>query len=296
MAVFLLSYIPVTLYGSYLMYTDLVQTGCDPSGAVLTNETCSPSAFEVFGALMGITFGGAVLPQISASLEAFMGSRSACFHALIAINRKTPRDGQDEKVVKRDVLKIKSLQSRSKSLCLPKYVIDSSSLDGLKPKKVSGSIQFKNVSFSYPTRLQAEIYNGLNLDIKAGTTLALCGPSGGGKSTIVQLIERFYDPSAGTITLDGNNLQSLNVRWLRQQIGLVSQEPKLFAMSIEENIKVGRPTATKKEVVEAAKKANAHDFIQSFAQGNTFSFTSFNFQSSNKVIRIVITNYSMSLY
>ena len=216
MAVFLLSYIPVTLYGLYLMYTDLVQTGCDPSGAVLTNETCSPSAFEVFGALMGITFGGAVLPQISASLEAFVGSRSACLHALIAINRKTPRDGQDEKSVKRDVLKIKSLQSRSKSLCLPKYVIDLSSLDGLRPKKVSGSIQLKNVSFSYPTRLQAEIYNGLNLDIKAGTTLALCGPSGGGKSTIVQLIERFYDPSTGTITLDGDNLQSLNVRWLRQ--------------------------------------------------------------------------------
>ncbi|OEU13357.1 P-loop containing nucleoside triphosphate hydrolase protein [Fragilariopsis cylindrus CCMP1102] len=237
MAVFLFNYIPVTLYGSYLMYTDLAETGCDPSGAVSNNESCSPRAFEVFGALMGITFAGAVLPQISASLEAFS----------------------------------KSLQRRSTTLSLPTYAIDTSSPDGVKPESVMGHIKFKNVSFSYPTRLQAEVYNGLDLDIKPGTTVALCGPSGGGKSTIIQLLERFYDPSSGKITLDGIDLKSLNVKWLRQQIGLVSQEPKLFAMSIKDNIKIGRPSATFEEIVEAAKKSNAHDFIESFAEGKLCS-------------------------
>jgi ATP-binding cassette subfamily B (MDR/TAP) protein 1 len=91
--------------------------------------------------------------------------------------------------------------------------------------------------------------------------------SGGGKSTVVQLIERFYDPSSGSITLDGHNLKDLNVKWLRQHIGLVSQEPKLFACSIKDNIKINRPNATQEEVETAAKKANAHDFIMSFPDG-----------------------------
>lgn len=91
--------------------------------------------------------------------------------------------------------------------------------------------------------------------------------SGGGKSTVVQLLERFYDPTSGSISLDGREIKDLNVKWLRQNIGLVSQEPKLFACSIRDNIKIGCPNATQEEIEAAAKKANAHDFVSSFPNG-----------------------------
>jgi len=270
MAIFMFAYVPLTLYGTYLMYKEVGATGCDPSGTLSSfdppNESCNATAFEVFGALMGVTFGGAVLPQISGAVEEFIGARSACFPALVAMYRKTTREGETES--KKDEKTRKSLQMRSSSVSLPSYVIDSSSPNGLvKSKAAEGDIEFKDVSFRYPTRLEVDVYNGLNLKIKAGSTVALCGPSGGGKSTIIQLLERFYDPSSGLITLDGTDLRKLNVKWLRQQIGLVSQEPKLFAMSIRDNIKVGRPDATFEEVEEAARKANAHEFILSFPDG-----------------------------
>lgn len=105
----------------------------------------------------------------------------------------------------------------------------------------------------------------LRQSYKHFTVLCLC--SGGGKSTVVQLLERFYDPSSGSISLDGHELKDLNVKWLRQHIGLVSQEPKLFACSITDNIKIGCPDATQEEVEAAARKANAHDFISSFPDG-----------------------------
>lgn len=98
---------------------------------------------------------------------------------------------------------------------------------------------FRNVCFSYPTRPENKIFSGLNLSIKQGETIALVGPSGCGKSTVVQLLERFYDPDSGTIELEGNNLKELNVKWLRDQFGLVSQEPTLFDTTIAENIKYG---------------------------------------------------------
>ena len=104
--------------------------------------------------------------------------------------------------------------------------------------------------------------NGYNLEIAAGTTVALVGASGSGKSTAIQLVERFYDPDSGSVTLDGVDLKKLNVRWLRQQIGLVGQEPVLFAGTISENIAYGKPGASKDEVVAAAKMSNAFGFIQ----------------------------------
>jgi ATP-binding cassette subfamily B (MDR/TAP) protein 1 len=111
------------------------------------------------------------------------------------------------------------------------------------------------------------VFTNLSLDIKAGYTVVIVGSSGCGKSTFVQLIERFYDPTSGSITIDGNDLKTLNVKWLRQQIGLVSQEPKLFDSSIQDNIKMGCPEATQEQIEEVAKKANAHDFILSFPKG-----------------------------
>ena len=140
--------------------------------------------------------------------------------------------------------------------------IDSFSVEGLKLTGVEGRIEVSNVTFAYPTALQKLVCKGYSLSVAAGTTVALCGPSGSGKSTLIQLLERFYDPLSGSITLDGVDLKTLNVRWLRSQMGLVSQEPLLFQGTVAQNIAYGKPgVATQAEIEEAAKMANAHDFI-----------------------------------
>jgi len=139
--------------------------------------------------------------------------------------------------------------------------------DGATLKDVQGTVALRDVSFAYPARRDHLVYKGLNLSIEAGTTVALVGPSGCGKSTCVQLIERFYDPDAGSVLLDGVDIRTLNVRWLRQNIGLVSQEPVLFTGSISDNIKNGKDSATQADVEAAAKMANADSFIRSFPDG-----------------------------
>lgn len=98
-------------------------------------------------------------------------------------------------------------------------------------------------------------------------TFSFSNCSGGGKSTVVKMLERFYDPTDGSVSLDGTNLKDINVKHLRSMIGYVGQEPTLFATSIEKNIRYGNPAATKEEVEEAARLANAHDFISSFSDG-----------------------------
>ena len=102
----------------------------------------------------------------------------------------------------------------------------------------------------------------MNLDVYKGQTVALVGSSGCGKSTTVQLLQRFYDPDDGAILIDGTDIRLLNVQWLRQHIGVVSQEPVLFATSIAENIRFGRENVTQQEIDDACKEANAYDFIQ----------------------------------
>ncbi|KAM3576986.1 hypothetical protein VYU27_001127 [Nannochloropsis oceanica] len=138
---------------------------------------------------------------------------------------------------------------------------------GLTLPTVNGRLELKNVDFTYPSRPEAKIFKKFNLAVEAGTTVALVGASGSGKSTVVQLVERYYDPQRGSVTLDGHDLKGLNVRWLRQQIGLVSQEPILFVGTIAENIAYGLPSASRESVIAAAKAANAHDFILSFPSG-----------------------------
>lgn len=131
-----------------------------------------------------------------------------------------------------------------------------------------GNIEFKNVSFSYPTRPEQEVLRNFSLSIPAGSIVALVGVSGGGKSTVAQLLERFYDVNKGSITIDGVDLQSLDPSWLRGRvIGFINQEPVLFATSVMENIRYGFPDATDAEVIEAAKTANAHEFINAFPNG-----------------------------
>ncbi|XP_049809970.1 ATP-dependent translocase ABCB1-like [Schistocerca nitens] len=145
--------------------------------------------------------------------------------------------------------------------------ISSVSDEGDKPHYARGDITFKNVHFEYPSRRRVQILQGLNLKVKAGETVALVGCSGCGKSTCIQLIQRFYDPRLGSVELDGRDLRTLNVGWLRSQIGVVGQEPVLFQTTIAENIRNGRDDCTMEDIEEAAKTANAHGFISKLPQG-----------------------------
>jgi ATP-binding cassette subfamily B (MDR/TAP) protein 1 len=145
--------------------------------------------------------------------------------------------------------------------------IDSESGAGNVLDTVAGEVEFKNVEFYYPSRPKSPVFVNFSLRVPAGSTVALVGASGSGKSTVIALLERFYDPSAGKVTLDGVDIRRLQLKWLRAQMGLVSQEPALFAMSIRENILFGKEDATEEEVVAAAKAANAHSFISQLPQG-----------------------------
>uniref|UniRef100_A0A8C7NA97 ATP-binding cassette sub-family B member 5 n=1 Tax=Oncorhynchus kisutch TaxID=8019 RepID=A0A8C7NA97_ONCKI len=139
--------------------------------------------------------------------------------------------------------------------------IDSSSKEGHKPDCVRGDIEFKNIHFSYPSRKDVKILQGVNLTVPRGKTIALVGASGCGKSTTIQLLQRFYDPDSGEITLDGRDIRTLNVKWLRENMGIVSQEPVLFGTTIAENIRYGREDATDEDIERAVREANAYDFI-----------------------------------
>uniref|UniRef100_A0A8C6F7D2 Phosphatidylcholine translocator ABCB4 n=1 Tax=Monodon monoceros TaxID=40151 RepID=A0A8C6F7D2_MONMO len=143
-------------------------------------------------------------------------------------------------------------------------LIDSHSEEGLRPDKFEGNVTLNEVVFNYPTRPNVPVLQGLTLEVKKGQTLALVGSSGCGKSTVVQLLERFYDPLAGTVLLDGQEAKKLNIQWLRAQLGIVSQEPILFDCSIADNIAYGDNSRSVKmpEIVSAAKAANIHPFIE----------------------------------
>ncbi|XP_072639928.1 ATP-binding cassette sub-family B member 5 isoform X4 [Canis lupus baileyi] len=145
-----------------------------------------------------------------------------------------------------------------------KPAIDNFSTTGYKPECIEGTVEFKNVSFNYPSRPSVKILKDLNLKIKSGETVALVGPSGSGKSTIVQLLQRLYDPDNGFIMVDENDIRTLNVQHYREHIGVVSQEPVLFGTTIHNNIKYGRDGVTNEEIKKAAKEANAYDFIMAF--------------------------------
>ncbi|CAF1013430.1 unnamed protein product [Adineta ricciae] len=134
---------------------------------------------------------------------------------------------------------------------------------GLKKEHLTGSIQFCNVHFSYPTRSNVPILDGVSFNVDHGQTIALVGASGSGKSTCIQLLQRFYDYQSGAILLDGVKVNDYNLQWLRQHIGVVSQEPILFQTTIRENILFGCQSATDEQIYEAAKMANAHNFIMS---------------------------------
>ncbi|KAM1058753.1 hypothetical protein TB2_023158 [Malus domestica] len=145
--------------------------------------------------------------------------------------------------------------------------IDSDNMEGEILEDVSGEVEFKHVEFAYPSRPESIIFKDFNLTVPAGKTVALVGGSGSGKSTVIALLQRFYDPLGGEILLDGVAINKLQLKWLRSQMGLVSQEPALFATSIKENILFGKEDAGIEEITEAGKAANAHNFISQLPQG-----------------------------
>lgn len=130
---------------------------------------------------------------------------------------------------------------------------------------VKGNIEYKNVSFSYNEK--NNVLDNINIMIEAGKNVALVGPSGGGKTTLCSLLPRFYDVTSGAITIDGKDIRDVTLESLRNSIGIVQQDVYMFAGSIKENIKYGKPDATDEEIIEAAKEANIHDFIMTLQYG-----------------------------
>ena len=140
---------------------------------------------------------------------------------------------------------------------------DPDATDIISPK---GEIEFKNVTFEYPDD-HNEVFSNLNLKIHTGEKVAIVGPSGGGKTTLCNLIPRFYDPTGGTITIDGRDIKKITLKSLRKNIGMVQQDVYLFSGTIFENIRYGRPDASRDEVIEAAKRAGADEFIRELKNG-----------------------------
>jgi ATP-binding cassette subfamily B protein len=151
----------------------------------------------------------------------------------------------------------------------PKDDDDDTPTPNLKPESMEGSIEFQDVTFAYPSRPDIMVLNGFSLKIAPNTTTALVGSSGAGKSTVVSLLQRFYDVDSGSITVDGNNLCDLDLQWLRRHIGYVQQEPQLFGLTVRENLLYGvdRKDVSQEEVEQACMDANAHDFICAWPNG-----------------------------
>lgn len=128
-------------------------------------------------------------------------------------------------------------------------------------ERIKGRIELKKVDFAYPSRPQTLVLREFSLDVKAGTSIGLVGSSGCGKSTVIGLIQRFYDAERGVVKIDGIDIRELDIIQYRRFTAVVSQDPMIFSGTIRDNLTFGKPEATEDEIIEAAKAANAHDFI-----------------------------------
>lgn len=138
---------------------------------------------------------------------------------------------------------------------------------GIKKDKLEGEIEFRNVEFTYPSRPISQILKGMSIKLLKNKKNAFVGESGCGKSTCMQLLERFYDPDFGSVLIDGVDIKEYNIAWLRSQIGYVGQEPVLFSRTIRENFKLSKPDATDDEIWAALREANAEEFVRGFEEG-----------------------------
>jgi ATP-binding cassette subfamily B (MDR/TAP) protein 1 len=194
--------------------------------------------------MMSVMIGAFNISNVAPNMQAFTTALGAAAKIYNTIDRKSPIDPTEE--------------------------------GGRKLEHVEGTIRLENVTHIYPSRPEVTVMHNVSLTVPAGKTTALVGASGSGKSTIIGLVERFYSPVEGTIYLDDVDISTLNLRWLRQQISLVSQEPTLFSTTIYENIRHGLigtpwehdpPESQRERIYEAAKMANAHDFIMALPEG-----------------------------
>ncbi|KAL1200674.1 ABC transporter B family member 9 [Cardamine amara subsp. amara] len=190
---------------------------------------------QVINVIFAVLTGGMSLGQTSPSLNSFAAGRAAAFKMFETIKR-TPK-------------------------------IDAYDISGSILEEIKGDIELKDVYFRYPARPDVQIFAGFSLFVPNSTTVALVGQSGSGKSTVISLIERFYDPESGQVLIDNIDLKKLQLKWIRSKIGLVSQEPVLFATTIKENIAYGKEDATDQEIRTAIELANAAKFIDKFPQG-----------------------------
>ena len=199
---------------------------------------------EVLTIMLSIMIGAFSLGNVAPNAQAFTTSVAAAGKIFSTIDRSSPLNPMDDK--------------------------------GEKLEHVEGTVELKNIKMIYPSRAEVVVMQDVNLKVPAGKTTALVGASGSGKSTIVGLVERFYDPVGGEVYLDGHEVSKLNLKWLRQQISLVSQEPTLFGTTIFGNIRHGligtkhenADEETQKElIIAAAKMANAHDFVVGLPEG-----------------------------
>ncbi|KAM7274773.1 hypothetical protein ACFE04_016639 [Oxalis oulophora] len=193
------------------------------------------SGGDVLNVVLAVLTGSMSLGQASPCMTAFASGRAAAYKMFETIERKPEIDAYD--------------------------------MSGKTMDDIRGDIELHDVDFTYPARPDEKIFSGFSLKIESGTTVALVGQSGSGKSTVISLIERFYDPQAGEVLIDGINLKEFQVRWIRSKIGLVSQEPVLFTSSIKDNIAYGKEGATIEEIKHATELANAAKFIDKLPQG-----------------------------
>ncbi|CAI8590913.1 unnamed protein product [Vicia faba] len=189
----------------------------------------------VMSVIIALMTGGMSLGQTSPCIDAFTAGQAAAYKMFETIKRKPKIDAYDT--------------------------------SGEILEDIKGDIELKDVHFRYPARPDVQIFAGFSLFVPSGTTTALVGQSGSGKSTVISLLERFYDPDAGEVLIDGVNLKNLQLKWIRDQIGLVSQEPILFTTTIRENIAYGKEGATDEEIAAAITLANAKKFIDKLPQG-----------------------------
>lgn len=166
---------------------------------------------------------------------------------------------------------IKMAGAGQRILDIQNHVVDDKCLKGYKTKKyynLYGDIKFENVNFTYPSREDTQVLNGVDFEFRGSETVAFVGHTGSGKSTLGSLLLRLYEPDTGRVTLDGRNLNTYDPKWLRSRaIAVVNQEPTLFNMSIKDNIRFGNPAATDTEVYEAAEAANCSEFIDRLPSG-----------------------------
>lgn len=153
-------------------------------------------------------------------------------------------------------------------------LIDPCDTSGIVLQDLEGEIEFQDVYFRYPSRPDVQIFAGFSLHVQRGKTLALVGQSGSGKSTVISLLERFYDPDAGKVLIDGIDLKKYQLRWIREKMGLVSQEPVMFSTTMKENILYGKPDATDEEIRSAIELANCAEFIDNLPNVTAFHFLS----------------------